>query len=140
MKTCPNCGIASHLDALFCQKCGHHYSTPFQPGQTQQIPPGYAGGYQQQPGYQPPFIQVIPGSHPVVAVVLLSIFIGGWAGALVNKQTAKGLLVWLLGGVLFTLATCGYGFLIVYPLALVDSVLVAYRLNRGEAVREWQFF
>jgi hypothetical protein len=65
---------------------------------------------------------------------------GGWTGMLVNRQVVKGLVFGLFVGSVFTYATCGLGFLIWYPLTLVDAILVAIKLNRGQAVREWEFF
>ncbi len=76
----------------------------------------------------------------MAAVVILSIIIGGWAGMLMNKQVAKGLLFGLLGGIIVCVFTCGYGVVVWWPLTLIDAILVANRLNRGEFVRDWQFF
>ena len=85
-------------------------------------------------------VQVPAGTHPVVLVVILSILFGGWAGMLVNRQIVKGLVYGLMIHGILGLVTCGITFVISYPLTLIDAILVAIKLNRGEAVREWQFF
>jgi hypothetical protein len=129
------------VQAAQCHQCGHAYSTQF--NQTQAF---YGSPYQAPPpphGYPvqvPGMIQVPPGSHPVVLVALLSLFIGGWAGMYVDKQVAKGLLFGLLGGIMFCTVTCGWGFFVWYPLVLVDAIIIANRLNQGQPVRDWQFF
>jgi hypothetical protein len=97
--------------------------------------PGYVPAQQMGRG-----IQVYPGSHPVVLVIVLSVLFGGWAGMCVNRQVAKGLIFGLLGGIVFSVVTCGWGAIIWWPLTLIDAILIANRLNRGEPVREWQFF
>jgi hypothetical protein len=58
---------------------------------------------------------------------------------IINKQVIKG-VVMLIGGLLFTLVTGGLGFLVIYPLGLIDVILIANRLKRGEAVGPWQWF
>ena len=88
----------------------------------------------------PAFIQCYPGTHSVTAAVLLALFFGGWAGMIVNRQIAKGLLFGLLGGMAVSVLTCGWGLIIWYPLTVIDAIVIACRLNRGEPVREWQFF
>lgn len=138
-KVCPRCGGACHLQAPQCHQCGHLFTTPF--NQTQgyysQPPFGNPYGY---PAPVPGMIQVPPGTHPVWVVVLVSILGGGWLGMVINKQVAKGLLFGLLGGIFFTVITCGYGVLLWYPLVLIDSILIATKLNSGRPVRDWEFF
>lgn len=90
--------------------------------------------------YQPGVIQVPPGTHPVVLVIVLSIIFGGWVGMLINRQIAKGLIYGLLAGTVIGMLTCGVGWIILYPLTVIDAIMVANRLNRGESIREWQFF
>ena len=85
-------------------------------------------------------IQVEPGTHPVVLVVILSIIFGGWVGMLINRQITKGLVYGLLIHGFLALVTCGLTAVVSYPLTLIDAILVAMKLNRGEAVKEWQFF
>lgn len=85
-------------------------------------------------------IHATPGTHPVWAVVLLSILFGGWAGMLVNRQYAKAILYGLIACWVISLATCGLAATILYPLVIIDAILVALKLNRGQAIREWEFF
>ena len=89
---------------------------------------------------QPGTIQVPAGTHPVVVVVILSLLFGGWAGMLVNRQIVKGLVYGLLVHGVLGLVTCGLTYIISYPITVVDAILVAVKLNRGEPVKEWQFF
>lgn len=162
-KTCPKCQTPAALQDVLCAYCGHAYRTQFDPppDQTQMVPdppparppqappaapyppayPPYAP-YGQQPRYQvlpADAIQVAPGSHSVALAVLLAALVGGWAGMLVNRQYAKG-ITWLVGGVGFAVLTGCWAFLFLYPVGIIDSALIAQRLNRGEAVRPWQFF
>ena len=85
-------------------------------------------------------IQVPAGTHPVWLVVVLSILFGGWAGMLVNRQYVKGIVYGLILGAVLGFATCGIGFMIWYPLTLVDAILVAVKLNQGRAIKEWEYF
>ena len=85
-------------------------------------------------------IQVQPGSHPVVLVVILSIIFGGWVGMLINRQIAKGLIFGLVVSGVVSFLTCGLGLFLFYPLTVIDAIVVATKLNRGEPVKEWQFF
>lgn len=101
---------------------------------------------------QPGYIQVAPGTHSVAAAMILAIFLTG-GGQLVNRQTAKGLLI--LGGALGlgliafigTTVTLGFlgplfwfvGFCYWLP-SLIDAIQIANRLQRGEPVRPWQCF
>lgn len=70
-----------------------------------------------------------------------------WAGAgyFVIGQQNKGFVfcgVTLLL-VIFAILTCGIGviFFVPYVIALIiDAVLLAQRVNRGETIKEWQFF
>lgn len=85
-------------------------------------------------------IQVPAGSHPVLLVVILSVLFGGWAGMLVNRQIVKGIVYGLILGSVIGFVTCGIGFLIWYPLTLIDAILVANKLNQGKAIKEWEYF
>ena len=45
--------------------------------------------------------------------------------------------------VIFAIVTCGLGIVLLVPYAIVviiDAVLLAQRVNRGETIKEWQFF
>lgn len=151
-KQCPRCGTYSAWDANVCGSCGLFFAPPppGAPGGGFGAQPGFGGGAPNQysgypnpsfgPTTPPGFIQVAPGTHNVVLVAILSILFGGWLGAIINQQVMKGLLFWLLGGIAVSIVTCGLGAIVVYPLMLVDTIMIANRLNRGEMVRDWQFF
>ena len=83
-------------------------------------------------------IQIPAGSHSVATAVILALLITG-LGQMYNKQAMKGLVI-LLISVLLAAFTCGVSIVITHPFALIDAILIAQRLNRGEAIRDWQCF
>lgn len=145
-KQCPQCAATNPVAAQLCWSC----ETPFVMSPPPSNPPVQnASAYSHPPNayinppapsYAKGMIQVPAGSHSVVLVAVLSILFGGWVGMLINRQVVKGLVYGLLISGLLTLVTCGLAAIIVYPLTIVDAIMVANRLNRGEAVKEWQFF
>lgn len=95
------------------------------------------------PSYRAPYqqagmIQVTPGSHSVALAVVLSILING-LGQIYNKQVGKGVVV-ILVSLMLAFFTCGLSLVVTFPLAVIDAALVAGRLDRGEAIGEWQSF
>jgi TM2 domain-containing membrane protein YozV len=86
----------------------------------------------------PGMIQVPAGTHSVGTAVLLALLITG-LGQLYNKQAMKGLVI-LVASVILAVFTCGFSVLLTHPFAFIDALMIAQRLNRGEAVREWQCF
>ena len=84
------------------------------------------------------------GQVSVVAAGLLNWLWGG-AGYFVIGQQTKGFVfcgITLLL-VIFAIVTCGLGIVLLVPYAIVviiDAVLLAQRVNRGETIKEWQFF
>jgi TM2 domain-containing membrane protein YozV len=86
----------------------------------------------------PGMIQVPAGTHSVGTAVILALLITG-LGQVYNKQAMKGLLI-LLASVILAAFTCGVSILLTHPFAFIDALMIAQRLNRGEAVREWQCF
>lgn len=99
----------------------------------QQVPPQYP--YQYQDGE---FIKMPAGQHNVAMAVVIALFLNG-GGQFVNKQTGKGWVILLLA-VLLGSATYGIGWLVVSIFGLADAICIAQKLNRGEAVRKWQWF
>lgn len=61
------------------------------------------------------------------------------AGQIYNRQYVKGGVL-LVITIAFAFMTCGAFVCIAWPVLLIDAVLIASRLNRGEIVRQWQFF
>lgn len=97
----------------------------------------------QQPSFvtlqKPPgIIQFPPGTHSVGTAVILALLITG-LGQVYNKQAMKGLLI-LFVSVILAVFTCGLSILLTHPFAFIDAILIAQRLNRGEAISEWQSF
>ena len=126
-------------DGQFCSMCAFPLSGNFVPP----VHPPVAAAYPRPGtnfGPQSGVIQVAPGTHPVALVIILSILLGGWVGMLINRQYAKGLVFGLVVFMGVGALTCGLSLAVAYPLMLVDAILVATKLNRGEPVREWQWF
>jgi hypothetical protein len=120
----------------------------YPPQQGQYPPPQYPPVYPPpvQPPYPPQYgygrtdiIQVIPGTHSVAVAVLLAVLIMGWAGMLYNRQYAKGVTC-LFVSIVVGIVTLGIGSLGIWVVGIIDCVLIANRLNRGEPVGQWQFF
>lgn len=154
-KVCPHCGWRSHAAALQCLHCGQYLPQPHSP----YGPYAYGNPLPGHADCPPDAIISYPGTHSPVAPILLAIFINWWAGAMGNRQYNKG---WALigGNVLIAVAAMSVGALVggiaaalvgllvvaylVFPLmhlvGIVDTVIIANRLNRGEPVSQWRFF
>ena len=66
-------------------------------------------------------------------------------GYFVIGQNAKGAVFCAitLCSIIMTFVTCGFGAILHLPYmvaTIVDAVLLAQRINRGEKIQEWQFF
>lgn len=181
-KICPRCQAPAPLEAVTCPRagCGHQFRTQFgpPPDRTQLAgdwgsptvsapptphypPPSYPdpAGYP-PPAYHPPvaphvpgdFIQLPPGQHSPLVAALLAVLICPPMGQFYNRQTIKGIVVWVVSWLVnlvayfVVIATWGAGlFTLVVPVAIwfftvADAVAIASRLHRGEPVRPWQFF
>lgn len=156
-KICPHCRQAAALETPVCGRCGHQYRTQFVPpiDQTQvvmppeptqmvtPVPGPLRDGYPSPaPFYTgaplPRTIRVFPGTHSVVWAVILSFILVG-LGQMYNRQIAKGVAL-LLGSIALACLTFGISLLATWPINLIDADMIASRLNRGEAVGEWQWF
>lgn len=131
---CWQCQSLSDLNAVTCGVCGANLTG----GLTYPTPPAQYPRPAQMSGQG--MIQVPAGTHPMALVIILSILFGGWTGMLVNRQIVKGLVYGLIIGSVLGFATCGLAFIVWYPLTVVDAILVANKLNRGQAIKEWEFF
>lgn len=101
-------------------------------------PPGPQQPYIVAPNQAAGMIQVPAGTHSVGTAVILALLITG-LGQVYNKQAMKGLLI-LLASVILAVFTCGISLILTHPFAFIDALMIAQRLNRGEAIREWQCF
>lgn len=84
------------------------------------------------------------GEVSVLAAALLN-WIWAGAGYFVIGQQTKGIVFCLItfGVLAFAIVTCGLGIVILIPyvvVCIIDAVLLAQRVNRGEKIAEWQFF
>lgn len=84
-------------------------------------------------------IYAVPGHHPAATAIVLAVVLGGWAGMLVNRQYAKG-VVWLVLSFAISFATCFFGLIPMWIIGIIDVSIVANRLNRGEVIGDWRFF
>lgn len=100
-------------------------------------PPIYAQPYVATQ-FRPGVIQVAAGTHSVGTALILALLITG-LGQVYNKQAMKGLII-LVVSVILAFFTCGLSILLTHPFALIDAILIAQRLNRGEAISDWQCF
>ncbi|MHB8637689.1 MAG: hypothetical protein ACYC96_14575 [Fimbriimonadaceae bacterium] len=80
-----------------------------------------------------------------ILVVVLSIFIGGWLGSILNGQVMKGIAILVAAFACFMLGIITFG--LGLPLlglfhiaAAVDAIIIANRKTKGEQFAEWDFF
>lgn len=104
------------------------------------------GAYSQPPNpyaqYPRPGVGTVHGppkpGHTII-VVLVSIFVGGWLGNILNGQIGKGVLS-LAISILLAIFTCGMSLIVTYPLVLVDAILGARKVENGQILGQWEFF
>ena len=135
----------------------------YQPGHALDVRPGIqnaaspaSGGGETRPSavreIAPGVMQADAGAHAILPALLISLALPG-GGQIYNRQAGKGGVFFMLSGLLvayclalvfadwlrafgvFTL-----GVFVIAGLSTLDAALVARRLNRGEAVRKWQWF
>lgn len=112
------------------------FSSPNNPGVGQpnySQPPNAYGQYPRAVGSMP-----VRENH-VLIVVLLSIFIGGWVGNIMNGQVTKGIVV-LVANILLGVVTCGFALIITWPVSLIDAILGARKVEQGHKLGEWEMF
>ncbi|MBT3219298.1 MAG: hypothetical protein HN348_09425 [Proteobacteria bacterium] len=82
--------------------------------------------------------QIAPKQVSLLLVVLLNTFLLGF-GHIYLGQTIKGIVLFIATPIL-AFATCGIGVIFLVLFAVFDGVLLARRLNSGEAIGNWQCF
>ena len=113
---------------------------PFHQNVPANYPQQYGANYQPVPQpYRSSVIQLPPGSHSIAIAVILSLCCITGFGQIYNKQAMKGIAI-LLASILFGVFSGGISFLITWPLSVIDAYLIATKLNRGQAVGEWEWF
>ncbi len=115
-KYCHSCGDETLSQAVMCTSCGASLARP-------------GSGSDQ--------------SNVVLAGILNWLWTG--AGYFLVGQNVKGAVFCAitLCMVIVDLVTCGLGIIVHIPYAvvfIVDAVLLAQRITRGEKIGEWQFF
>ena len=110
-------------------------------GGTPPPPPEWLNGPQQQRAHMQP---VAAAKSPVLAAVLNSLLMG--AGYLYLGQTTKSIVTFVIGipvGVIFIILTAGIGIFlwwIVLFITGIDAYMIGQKMQRGEAVGEWDLF
>jgi len=79
-----------------------------------------------------------PGEKSLFLVGFLNTVMVG-AGYIYLGQTGKGILFLVLVPVV-AVFTIGIGVVLMVIFAVIDGILLAKRMNRGESIRKWQFF
>lgn len=82
--------------------------------------------------------QIQPKQVSILLVVLLNTFLLGF-GRIYLGQTVKGIVLFIATPIL-AFVTCGIGVIFLVIFAVCDGVLLARRLNAGEAIGRWQCF
>ena len=123
-KFCQSCGKGTQEAAVVCISCGG------------QLAGSSAAGSKLVAPKQPP-------ANPMLAGLFN--WLWGGAGYIYIGQTTKGIAFCIATLVMYGLdiATCGLFLFVHGPIIIgliVDVLLVAKRLERGESVGEWKFF
>ena len=89
----------------------------------------------------------IPKPTENVSVGMAGILNWIWPGMgyVLIGQKSKGIVWCVLTFFFFILvfSTCGFGIIIMIPfiiISIIDAILLAQRINKGEQIGEWQFF
>jgi len=84
-------------------------------------------------------IRRTPGGHSVFVAAILSLCCILGFGQFYNGQMIKGVVL-ILVSIVAAVITAGFSILLTLPVSILDAILIAQRLNRGETVRDWQWF
>ena len=145
-KECPQCKMPAALQELTCQRCGHVFRTAFAPPPNQTV-------VIQRPGK---IIRVAPGSHSTTTALMLC-FLPGMAqyfNLQYKKANIIALVFWicvicwplifLFSGLLHLplviMPIMWITALVIWPVQFVDGLMIAGKLNRGEAVGYTEWF
>lgn len=127
---CGWCGGKIPSGSRFCTHCGADLNQP-----PPAAPPGAKVVIPSQGSIQSDFRY---GHSPMLAAIL-SVFFCTFGGTIYNRQYLKATVMTLIAMVCAVL-TGGASLWITWPAFILDSALIAGRLQRGETVGQWQFF
>ena len=152
---CPACGLSVRVGAISCPHCRYSPHKPPVPPISRPTPvPDIADDIFPVSGivsamptpkvrlHSKDAIEVARGTHPVGFVVLLSLVCIPGMASMVNRQYGKGffyIVATVAAAVLTSWIFC-IGVVPVTLIAVLDSIVIGCRLNRGEIVEQWQFF
>ncbi len=100
------------------------------------VPPPPSPAYQETTGSQDLVMPSDPPRDPTLMAILSAIVPG--LGQIILGQTVKGIVLFVLGFVLWT-TTCIFG-LPVTIVAIIDAHKIGVKLRDGQPVQQWEFF
>ena len=71
--------------------------------------------------------------------VMLSVCCLTGLAQIYNKQVLKGVVL-LVASIVLGVFSGGLAWLVTWPISIIDACLIAQKLNRGQAVKEWEWF
>ena len=126
---CQTCGAATNPAAVVCIKCG----VPLAVGSVARSRTSKSSS-----AVGDAIEASDPPKDPVLMGVLSGCCIAG-LGQILMGQTTKGIAI-MIGSIVFSIVTMGFGILITWPAGGVDAYLIAKKLKEGKSVGQWEFF
>ena len=136
MSQCPNCGATVQPNQLRCNKCGSTLQLENAPNPAPAHGVPNAG-----PAHGVPNTDLVHPSTPPkssTTALILSCLITG-LGQIYLGQTIKGLVL-LISSFVISGITLGFGWPILWIVAMVDAHMIGNKLASGQPVRQWEFF
>lgn len=109
-----------------------------QPAAFPASPAGQSNPYTSSTQTPYPRSSALASHHSPVVAVLLSVFCLAGGGQMYNRQIKKGFAI--LAGLVASWFLIPVSPLAIVAVAAVDAYMIAARIQRGETVREWQWF
>ena len=135
MSQCPNCGATVQPNQLRCHKCGStlQLENALNPAPAHGVP--NAG-----PGMESLILiwYILDPPKSSTTALILSCLITG-LGQIYLGQTIKGLVL-LISSFVISGITLGFGWPILWIVAMVDAHMIGNKLASGQPVRQWEFF
>ncbi|WP_353893490.1 zinc ribbon domain-containing protein [Proteinivorax hydrogeniformans] len=136
-EVCMSCGLRPLSESKYCQECGAETSEK----QEICVKCGCRVHKAAATGFNIDSNEIIYPSNPPkspATATLISCFVPG-VGQVYLGQTAKG-LVCLAATFALSTFTAGIGYFPIWIAMMVDANLIGKKLERGQSVRQWEFF